>query len=66
MSNTNIFKTLLEIGNDLASLWGGYCKGAEINTDENRVEFLCSEHGEEFLTSLTFDEIEEEYDIKIA
>ena len=60
-----MFSKLLEIGNDVASTWGGYCKRANINAEERRVDFLCIEHGEEFLTSLTFDEIEEEYDLNL-
>lgn len=66
MGNTNIFRKLLEIGNELASMWGGYCKGAKIQSDSKIVEFLCVEHDEEFLTSMTFDEIEDEYGIRIA
>lgn len=61
----SIFAKLIEIGNDVASTWGGHCKGAEIKPDERVVEFLCVEHDEEFLTSMTFDEIEEEYELVI-
>lgn len=61
----SIFAKLIKIGNDVASTWGGYCKGAKIKPDEGVVEFLCVEHGEEFLTSSTFKEIEEEYGLVI-
>lgn len=49
------------IGADVASLWGGYCKKATVNMTERKVVFLCNEYGEDFTTSLTFDEIKEKY-----
>ena len=56
-----IFSRLSEIGKEVASLWGGTCKKVEINTDDKVVQFLCTEHKEEFVTSMTFDEIKKEY-----
>lgn len=61
----NMFEKLLKIGGEEASLWGGYCKKAEINMDERKVDFLCNEHGEDFYTSLTFEEIKEKYGLVI-
>lgn len=63
MSDTQLIERLHKIGAELASLWGGYCESIKINKDNKIVEFYCVEHGEEFATSLTFDELEDEYDL---
>lgn len=61
----DIFARLLEIGNDVASLWGGYCKKAEIDMPGEKVDFLCVERGEEFYTSLSFRELYNKYKIRL-
>ena len=66
MAKTDILKTLVNIGNDVASIWGGHCKSVSINTEDKKVTFLCSEYGEEFVTDMTFGEIEAEYGVKVA
>ena len=55
------FSSLMEIGKEVASLWGGTCNKVEVNTDDKVVQFLCSEHGEDFVTSMTFAEINKDY-----
>jgi hypothetical protein len=56
---------LIEIGNDVASLWGGSCYDFEIDRDYEAVAFFCVEHDEDFVTTMTFDEIKEEYDFVV-
>jgi hypothetical protein len=57
---------LQEIGNDLASLWGGSCYNFKINHKEKKVVFDCIEHGEKFATSLTFPEIKAQYGVDLS
>ena len=61
----DIFARLLEIGNDVASLWGGYCKKAEIDMPGEKIDFLCVERGEEFYTSLSFAELHRDYNLNL-
>lgn len=56
---------LLSIGNDVASLWGGSCYDFEVDKKGNQVVFHCVEHGEFFVTTMSFDEIQMEYNYKI-
>ena len=56
---------LLAIGNDVASLWGGNCYDFEIDNDGKQVVFHCVEHGEFFVTTISFDELRAEYGCKI-
>lgn len=65
MEDTRLLERLHEVGRDLASLWGGHCNSLTINREDKLVEFYCTEHGEDFVTSLTFDELEDEYDLVI-
>ena len=57
---------LMEIGNDIASLWGGSCYDFEIDKDLEEIAFFCVEHGEEFTTTMSFAELEEEYSFTVA
>lgn len=50
---------LMRIGQEVASGWGAICVG--IKTYEDEVEFTCNEFGEVFTTTLTYEEIKEEY-----
>ena len=65
MNDVKMLERLHEVGKDLASLWGGYCESLTVKTEDKVVEFLCVEHGEKFITSLTFDELEDEYDLVV-
>lgn len=56
---------LMKIGNDIASLWGGSCYGLKVNSKEKKVTFNCIEHREKFVTSMTFKEIKEQYNIDV-
>ena len=60
-----MFSELVNIGNEVASIWGGYCKRAEIDMQGQKVNFLCVERGEEFYTSLSFDELHRDYNLNI-
>lgn len=50
---------LKEIGQEVASGWGGSCTGVKCYC--NSVEFKCIEHGEVFTTNLSYDYIKENY-----
>ena len=50
-------RQLLSKGNEVASLWGGTCNKYEIKRDDKQIIFHCCEHGEEFVTTISFDEI---------
>lgn len=56
---------LRDIGNDIASLWGGSCYDYEIDWEKKEVTFLCMEHGEDFATSSSFEELKEEYNFDV-
>lgn len=58
-------KKLLEIGNDVASIWGGSCYDVQIEVEEEKVIFACIEHSEEFVTEMTFEELKEEYKLDL-
>ena len=51
----------LEIGNELAAIWGAVCRNVHINKDDKNVIFECVENGEPFETQISFEELEEEY-----
>ena len=59
-------ENLYQIGNKLASLWGGSCYNYKINHKEKKVVFECIEHGEKFLAALSFSEIKERYGIDLS
>ena len=59
-------KRLLEIGNEVASLWGGYCCELKINRRNKEVVFNCVEHGEKFATSLSFAEIKGQFGLDLS
>ena len=63
--NMGILTVLMEVGQEIASIWGGYCKDAEIDYENKEVNFLCSEHGEEFYTPLSFFELERDYGVQV-
>ena len=48
-----------KIGNNLASLWGGSCISFEVNEKEQEITFDCIENGEEFVSTLKYDELDE-------
>lgn len=55
---------LLEIGNELAMLYGGSCY--DYYKSGGKIIFKCIEHGEHFTTSMTVKELKEEYGIDIT
>jgi len=57
---------LFEIGNEVASLWGGSCYNFKINRKSKEVVFDCIEHGEKFATSLSFSEIKKDYGLDLS
>jgi len=57
---------LYEIGNEVASGWGGSCYNFRINKREKKVVFDCIEHGEKFTTSLSFSEIKAEFELDLS
>lgn len=52
-------KKLMQIGNDVASLWGASCISYTIDKRKKEIVFECVEHGENFVTSLEFSELKE-------
>lgn len=52
-------EVLTNIGSDVASLWGAYLVGYEVK--EKEVIFYCNEHGENFYTRISYDEILKDY-----
>ena len=50
---------LMRIGQEIACGWGAVCTG--VKTYENLVTFECNEWGEKFSTTLSYDEIKEDY-----
>ena len=50
--------TVMRIGNEVASLWGACCFDYKVNKKERTVIFYCNECGEEFGTSVSFDDLE--------
>ena len=48
---------LMQIGNEVASLWGAYCTEYIINKKEREVAFICNEYGDEFATSVHFNKL---------
>lgn len=63
LSGEKLKQKLIEIGNDVASIWGGSCYDVEILKD--RVYFECIEHGKKFIAELTFEEIKKDYNLLI-
>jgi len=57
---------LYEIGNEIASLWGGSCYSFKINRKEKEVVFNCIERGERFPTYLSFSEIKDEFGLDLS
>lgn len=51
------YHDLMAIGQELASMWGGSCY--DVSIDDGDVIFSCTEHGELFATTLSFDELED-------
>lgn len=52
-------KKLLEIGQEVASVYGAVC--TNVKTYTKSVEFQCNEYGEKFTTFMTYEEIKQEY-----
>ena len=50
--------TLMKIGNNLASFWGGSCFKYHIDKKNKVITFNCIEHKEYFITNLKFSELE--------
>lgn len=48
---------LEKIGNNVASLWGGESYNFEIDEMNEKVIFLCIEHGEKFITNIDFSDL---------
>ena len=47
------------IGRNIASLWGGCLLSVEVDRQNKKVVFHCIEHGEDFCSELTYDELQE-------
>ena len=54
--------SLLDIGNDIAAIWGAICYDYTIDEENKEVVFECNERGEEFVTSYSFEDLKENYD----
>ena len=50
---------LRQIGNAVASLWGGSCYDYRVSRNINSVIFYCIEFGEHFVTEVTFEKLKE-------
>lgn len=50
---------IMRIGNEVASLWGAYCTNCHKDDSIRVVRFDCIEHGESFVTDVTYDELKE-------
>jgi len=50
---------LTRIGNNVASIWGGFCRNFTVDGQNQKVTFNCVEHGEEFASELDYDELHE-------
>jgi len=50
--------SILKVGRNLASIWGGECSGFSVDEESNEINFDCIEAGEEFAVTQTFDEME--------
>lgn len=57
---------ILEIGTITASNWGGVCISYEFDYKKQEIFFLCNEHGEEFYTSISFEELKNDYNIEVV
>ena len=49
-------EALFRVGTELASLWGGKCTNAYIDS-KNQCVFECIEHGEPFIVCRTLEEV---------
>lgn len=52
-------RKLMEVGNEVASLWGASCIKYHVDKKNKVVMFECIEHGEEFVTSIEFSKLKE-------
>ena len=50
---------LMDVGQEVASLWGASCIKYHIDKKNKVVMFECIEHGEEFVTSIEFANLKE-------
>lgn len=50
---------IMRIGNEVASLWGGYCVDCKDDRRKKQVVFNCIEHGERFVTTVGYHELKE-------
>jgi hypothetical protein len=48
---------LYRIGDEVASIWGGNCRSFELDKKNKTVIFHCVENGEDFCSTLTYDEL---------
>lgn len=48
-------ETLMAIGEEIASLWGGCC--VEFEIEESLVRFFCKEHEELFYCDIAFEDL---------
>lgn len=61
-------KKILEVGTITASNWDGVCISYEFNYIKQEIIFVCNDnkYGEEFYLSITFEDLEKEYNIEIV
>ena len=57
---------LMEIGQDVAAIWGAVCVDVVVYPEEKVVWFECNERGEPYSTSMSFEEIKEDYNYDIT
>lgn len=51
-------RKIISAGNNVATLWGATCDDFDIDYDAQIITFLCNEHGEQFVTSIDFKDLE--------
>ena len=61
-----MYATLMEVGEDVAMGWGAECIDLSVDFEKKEVTFECNEFGEPFVTTLSFSDIKEEYDVDVA
>ena len=54
----NAMENLLDIGRNVASLWGAECHDAKPDDTREVVVFHCMEHGEKFITEIAYNDLD--------
>jgi len=56
---------LKQIGQDVASVYGGEHLGTTYDPINQKASFSCIEHGEHFIAEMSFNDIKTEYDLDL-